>query len=151
MPTLSLTCWLIWCAVSVDGALTCLVQFLLWIHFKNRYLLWKVEWHMTLTPQCKNYWSSGEPPLPHYACIYRPSEISSFTVISISNQMMEVVENVFTLTICVLTQTAEFFCWSTCLINPHLYSLIIECDYIKHLIPANLPMNVMKKLIHKLM
>ncbi len=29
--------------------------------------------------------------------------------ISISKQMMEVVENVFTLTIRVLTQTAEFF------------------------------------------
>ncbi len=47
----------------------------------------------------KNYWSSGEPPLPRYACIYRPSEISSFTV----------VENVFTLTVCVLTQRAKFF------------------------------------------
>ncbi len=29
--------------------------------------------------------------------------------ISISKKMMEVVENVFTLTVCVLTQTAEFF------------------------------------------
>ncbi len=38
-------------------------------------------------------------PLPRYACVYHPSEISSFTV----------VENVFTLTDRVLTQTAEFF------------------------------------------
>ncbi len=43
--------------------------------------------------------SSGELPLPRYVCIYRLSEISSFTV----------VENVFTLTGRVLTQTAEFF------------------------------------------
>ncbi len=27
----------------------------------------------------QNYWSSGEPPLPRYACMYRPSEILSFT------------------------------------------------------------------------
>ncbi len=53
----------------------------------------------TLTPQQQNYWSSGEPPLHRYACIYRRSEISSFTV----------VENVFTLTVRVLTQTAELF------------------------------------------
>ncbi len=51
----------------------------------------------------------GSPLLPRYACIYRPSEISSFTVISISKQMMEAVENIFTLTVGVLTQTAEFF------------------------------------------
>ncbi len=58
----------------------------------------QTDWHMTSTPLAQNYWSSGEPPLPHYACIYHPSEISSFTV----------VENVFTLTVRVLIQTAEF-------------------------------------------
>ncbi len=61
--------------------------------------------------KAQNYWTSGEPPLPRYAYIYRPSEISSFTVISISKQMLEVVENVFTLTVRVLTQTAEFCIW----------------------------------------
>ncbi len=35
--------------------------------------------------------------------------------ISISKQMMEVVENVFTLTVRVLTQTAEFFFAVICL------------------------------------
>ncbi len=25
---------------------------------------------MTPTPQAQNYWRSGEPPLPRYACIY---------------------------------------------------------------------------------
>ncbi len=48
------------------------------------------------------------PPLPRYAFIYHRYEIS-FTVTSISKQMMEVVENVFTLTVGVLTQTAKFF------------------------------------------
>ncbi len=49
--------------------------------FLNGYLLRKVEWHMTSTPtstpdtrhrhhNAQNYWSSGEPPLPRYACIY---------------------------------------------------------------------------------
>ncbi len=53
---------------------------------------------MTSTPQrtkLLEYWGAS---LPCYACIYRPSEISSFTV----------VENVFMLTIRVLTQTAKF-------------------------------------------
>ncbi len=40
----------------------------------------------------------GSPSLPHYTGIYCPSEISSFTVVEI-----------FTLTIRVLTQTAELF------------------------------------------
>ncbi len=34
--------------------------------------------------------------------------------ISISKQMMEVVENVFTLTVCILTQTADFFFFFFC-------------------------------------
>ncbi len=63
------------------------------IHFEKSSDIWPRHHN------AQNYWSSGEPPLPRYACIYHPSEISSFTV----------VENVFTLTIRVLTQIAEFF------------------------------------------
>ncbi len=58
------------------------------IHFEKSSDIWPQHWHHN----AQNYWSSGEPPLPLYACIYRPSKISSFTVISISKQMMEVVE-----------------------------------------------------------
>ncbi len=54
---------------------------------------------MTSTPQRTKLLEQWGAPLPRYACIYRPSEISSFTV----------VENVFMLTVRVLTQTAEFF------------------------------------------
>ncbi len=70
----------------------------------------------TPTPQHTKLLEYGESPLPRYACIYCSSEISSFTVISISKQMMEAVENVFTLTVRVLTQTAEFFVKSK---SPH--------------------------------
>ncbi len=62
----------------------------------------------TPTPQRIKLLEKWGAPLPRCACIYHLSKISSFTVILISKQMMEVVENVFMLTIRVLTQTAEF-------------------------------------------
>ncbi len=73
----------------------CTYVFKIGIYFEKSSDIWPRHRHHNT----QNYWSSGEPLLPRYACIYRTSEISSFTV----------VENVFTLTVRVLTQTAEFF------------------------------------------
>ncbi len=78
------------------------------IYFEKSSDIWPRHRHRHHSAQ--NYWSSWEPLyLATPVSTDRPSEISSFTVISISKQMMEVVEKVFTLTIRVLTQTAEFY------------------------------------------
>ncbi len=76
------------------------------IHFEKSSDIWPRHRHHN----AQNYWSSGEPSLPRYVCIYCPSEISSFTV---------VVENVFTLTVRVLTHTAEFCKLNVVSNNPH--------------------------------
>ncbi len=75
------------------------------IYFEKSSEIWPRHRHHN----AQNYWSNGGAPSTSLRLYLPPFRNLIFTVISISKQMIEVVENVFALTIRVLTQTTEFF------------------------------------------